>query len=346
MCVSCVFPCTSVEQWWLVKHTLACGFLPLKGPYCWYSRAVFPNLFVFRPSEILWPLLTCYGLSVGMIGVNFNLFLSWVVSFERIVKQKLQKKISEKNKNKKESEKTLSVWWQEKYSIKPQNWLRNVRHISESRRRGTWRSRRNVPVNRVNLICAIPGNTDSLKHLVQFLLCPMLLTMDMLTPHQLPIFSDGSSTCRKKNHNNHRNALVSPSGNSPKFKFIIFLTDNINICNHLAQVHFQTSFLSLCVCVGVHTQTHTRTCLLFVYVEQVWGCTHGWLSNRCWCSASAARPCSWIIKPRAIMAFTQINQSMLDANCNWVSGYFLQHTWACSKRWVSIMNGACPTQGV
>lgn len=46
------------------------------------------------------------------------------------------------------------------------------------------------------------------------------------------------------------------------------------------------------------------------------------------------------------MAFTQINQSILDANCNWVSGYFLQHTWACSKRWVSIMNGSCPSQGV
>lgn len=31
------------------------------------------------------------------------------------------------------------------------------------------------------------------------------------------------------------------------------------------------------------------------------------------------------------MAFTQINQGTLDANCNWVSGYFLQHTWAGSK---------------
>lgn len=29
------------------------------------------------------------------------------------------------------------------------------------------------------------------------------------------------------------------------------------------------------------------------------------------------------------MAFAQINQNMLDENCNWVNGYFLQHTWAC-----------------
>lgn len=118
--------------------------------------------------------------------------------------------------------------------------------------------------------------------------------------------------------------------------------------SHLQPVNTSAfpGFVCLCVRVWMRAQTHTCTCLLCVYVEQVWGCTHGWLSNRCWCSASAARPCSWIIKPRAIMAFTQINQSMLDTNCNWVSGYFLQHTWACSKCWVSIINGSCPTRGV
>lgn len=40
------------------------------------------------------------------------------------------------------------------------------------------------------------------------------------------------------------------------------------------------------------SDTHTRTCLLFVQVEQMQVHTPGLLSNRCWCSARAARPCA------------------------------------------------------
>lgn len=74
--------------------------------------------------------------------------------------------------------------------------------------------------------------------------------------------------------------------------------------------------------VDYFRHTHTRTCVLFVQVEQMQVHTPGLLSNRCWCSARAAWPCAWIMKPRAIMAFTQINRGMLDANCNSVSGSF------------------------
>ena len=163
--------------------------------------------------------------------------------------------------------------------------------------------------------------------------------MGMLPPASCQSFRMAAAPVEKKrNNHNSQNTLVSPSGNSPEFKFIIFLSHYINICNHLAHMPFQALCLS-CACEWVHAQKHSHTCLLFVCVEQVWGCTHGWLSNRCWCSASAARPCSWIIKPRAITAFTQINQREQDAYGNWVSGYFLQHTWANSKRWVSIING-------
>lgn len=204
-----------------------------------------------------------------------------------------------------------------------------------------FRSRRKyLSLNTVNLICTIPGTQTALSMQCSSSWWAMLLTRGTLTPQQLPIFSDGGSTCRKK-HSSH-NTLVSPCSISPEFKFLIFLTLNINICSHLAQVH---SWLCVGLGVWVRAQTQPCTCLLFISVVQVWGSTHGWLSNRRWCSARPPRPCSWIIKPRAIMAFTQINQSMLDASCNWVSGYFLQHTWAGIKCWISIMNGSCPTQG-
>lgn len=125
---------------------------------------------------------------------------------------------------------------------------------------------------------------------------------------------------------------------APATKFNVFLKTTLTPV--ITYPKWISKLFSLC-----EFSAHTFACLPAVCEAQVWGWTHGWLSNSCWCLAKAMPSCSWIIKLKVIVTFTQINRGLLDANCDWVSGYFLQYTWASSKPSVSIIDGSCTTQG-